>query len=75
MAVFSCCTLSLFVGQSTQPPKASSTANPFDDTLPCLESAKARGAPVAVAHDSSVVLDSSVCVCEGGGCVCVCVCV
>ena len=50
------------VGQSTQPPKAASTANPFDDTLPCLESAKARPAPVAVAHDSSVVLDSSVCV-------------
>ena len=29
----------------------------FDDTLPCLETAKTRGAPEAIAHDDAMVLE------------------
>ena len=29
----------------------------FDDTLPCLESAKMRDAPNAIKHDDDIVLD------------------
>ena len=29
----------------------------FDDTLPCLESAKTRDAPPAIKHDDDIVLD------------------
>ena len=29
----------------------------FADTLPCLESAKTRGAPDAISHDDSLVLE------------------
>jgi hypothetical protein len=29
----------------------------FDDTLPCLESAKTRDAPGAIKHDDDLVLD------------------
>ena len=57
MLPFTDASTSLKRGEGGLVAKGAALPGAFDDTLPCLENAKTRGAPEAIKHDDDIVLE------------------